>query len=203
MFGPALLPCLLAYSVAHASLSGTACFARHPCFALACTCAGAAADCGRAARRGSGRGVCAAAGACAGRSALNELVLHVQLPANMSASLLAFGPFAKTTVSPISVRPAANGTPVACFVRPCPIVLTIPQRDDDLWEPLIALTLGDAQLTGGQGGRPRSAGCCAGLWRDRLPTHAPCVQAYLLQRHCTLPERAFWAASLPTCHSHQ
>lgn len=30
-----------------------------------------------------------------------------------------------------------------------PAVLSRVQRDDDLWEPLIALTLGDAQLTGG------------------------------------------------------
>lgn len=37
--------------------------------------------------------------------------------------------------------------PVRCL--PCP-----PQRDDELWEPLIALTLGDAQLTGARWG------CC-------------------------------------------
>lgn len=70
------------------------------------------------------------------------------------------------------------------------------QRDDDLWEQLIALTLGDAQLTGAPAGdavaQPPCLACPVGcgMQHSQLRAHAP-RNALLRRFPCAMQDRCW------------
>lgn len=93
-------------------------------------------------------------------------------------------------VCPCAGTPDYRFPPVRC---PQAVEYVQLQRDDDLWEQLIALTLGDAQLTGGlgrtlwstAGGAARA--CFTSHRRSLRRATAGCLQAFFLLAVASIP----------------